>query len=305
MPVVVIPKPRLRLTALRPVGAGAVLDCAWLVAIHVGTAVAFVRGGTGRLVALAAALYAVRMVAVGAGYHRYFAHRAYRTSRGAQLVLAVLGTTALLKGPLWWASQHRRYHRAPDAVGQGPCRHSMAWLGRRHEGPHLELVPDLLGYPELRLVERWSALGALALAALLLAAGGLDALLWGYAVSTCFLLHATSTLGALTSVLGTRRYATRDASRNNVVVSLVTLGEGWDNNHHHTMNSARHGFFWWEIDLTHALLSLLAKVGVVWALREVPAHARGRNLVSAVSRPSAADVRAPSPSLVITSAPRL
>jgi stearoyl-CoA desaturase (delta-9 desaturase) len=284
-----LPSP-LRLTPPPRFSAGNLFNAAGIVAIHVATVVAFVRGGSAKLVVLAAALYFVRMFAITAGYHRYFAHRAYQTSRAMQLFLAVLGTTATQKGPLWWASTHRLHHRYSDTERDvhSPMRrgffwsHMGWWLSREHEATHLEIIPDFAGYPELRLVDRWSVLGPLGLIALLAALGGWDAFLWGYVVSTCFLLHGTFTINSLAHVFGTRRYATTDSSRNSLVLALVTMGEGWHNNHHHYMNSANQGFFWWEVDASYYVLKALEKLGLVWAVRGVPAHIKRKNLLAEV-----------------------
>jgi stearoyl-CoA desaturase (delta-9 desaturase) len=267
-----------------------VLRAAAIVVVHAGAAAAIVRGGSPRLLALAAALYLARMFVLSAGYHRYFAHRAYRTSRGVQLLIAILGTTAMQRGPLWWASMDRLHHRAADSerdvhspVCGGFFWAHLGWsLGRRHEAARLAVIRDFAGYPELRLVERWNVLGPLALSALLLVAGGVDALLWGYAVSTCLLIHASGSLASVAHRFGTRRYATADASRNSVLLALLTLGEGWHNNHHHYMNSACFGFRWWEVDVTFSLLRFLARLGVVWDLRALPAHTARRHLVAEV-----------------------
>ncbi len=284
------PPPRLRLTSKPRLRAGNVFNFLGITAIHVWTVVAFVRGGTVKLVALAVGLYFLRMFAITAGYHRYFAHRAYRTSRAFQLFLAVLGTTATQKGPLWWASTHRLHHRYSDTERDvhSPARrgflwsHAGWWMSREHEALRLDQIRDFAGYPELRLVERWSVLGPLGLIALLLAVGGFDAFLWGYVVSTCFLLHGTFTINSLSHVFGSRRYATTDTSRNNLLLALITMGEGWHNNHHHYMNSANQGFFWWEVDASFYVLKALEKLGLVWDLRPVPEHVKRRNLLADV-----------------------
>ena len=284
----------LRLATPPRLSAGNLFNAAGIVAIHVAAVVALVRGGSVKLVALAVGMYFLRMFAITGGYHRYFAHRAYRTSRAGQLFLAVLGTTATQKGPLWWASTHRLHHRYSDTERDvhSPMRrgffwsHMGWWLSREHEATHLEIIPDFAGYPELRLVERWNVLGPLGLIALLAALGGWDAFLWGYAVSTCFLLHGTFTINSLAHVFGTRRYATTDTSRNNFLLALVTLGEGWHNNHHHYMNSANQGFFWWEVDGSYYALKALEKLGLVWELRGVPDHVKRKNLLAEVGERS-------------------
>jgi stearoyl-CoA desaturase (delta-9 desaturase) len=287
----------LRVTApsrRSPISAGTVFNVAGIVAIHVWTVIAFARGGTVKLAALALALYLVRMFAITGAYHRYFAHRAFKTSRAVQLLLALLGTTATQKGPLWWAATHRIHHRYSDTERDvhSPARrglwwsHLGWWLGRDHETTRLDLIPDFAGYPELRWVDRFSVLGPLSLVGILAALGGYDAFLWGYVVSTCFLLHATFTINSLAHVFGSRRYATADTSRNNLFLALLTMGEGWHNNHHHYMNSANQGFFWWEVDVTFYILKALEKVGLVWDLRGVPAHVRRRNLLAEVGEQS-------------------
>jgi stearoyl-CoA desaturase (delta-9 desaturase) len=155
------------------------------------------------------------------------------------------------------------------------------WMGREHITTDRSQIPDFNGYPELRWVDEWHWIGvALAIAGT--AAFGWDAFLWGYVVSTCFLMHATFTINSLSHVFGSRRYATTDTSRNNPLLALLTLGEGWHNNHHHYQSSARQGFYWWEIDISFYVLKLLEKVGLIWDLRPVPEHVKRRNLVSEV-----------------------
>lgn len=271
-------------------GGGSYANFIGIVLIHVATVVAFARGATWRLVGLAVLLYYVRMFAITAVYHRYFAHRAYKTSRWFQLALAVLGTTATQKGPLWWASTHRVHHKHSDTERDvhSPARrgfwysHMGWWLGREHEEGHLALIPDFAGYPELRFLERWHVLGVVAMIASLVIFGGVDVALWGYAVSTCALMHGTFTINSLAHVFGSRRYATTDTSRNNLWLALITMGEGWHNNHHHYQSSARQGFFWWEIDASYYVLRALEKVGLVWDLRPVPEHMKRKNLLAEV-----------------------
>jgi len=257
-----------------------------VLAIHGATIYAFTRGVTWKLVALAVATYFIRMFAITAVYHRYFSHRAYKTSRVFQLFLAFLGTTATQKGPLWWASTHRVHHKHSDTERDvhSPLRrgfwysHMGWWLSPEHEKTDLSLIPDFAGYPELRWLDRYHQVGVFALMGGLWAAGGLDAFLWGYVVSTCVLMHATFTINSLAHVFGSRRFATTDTSRNNFWLALLTMGEGWHNNHHHYQSSANQGFYWWEVDFSYYILKGLEKVGLVWDLRKVPEHVLRRNL---------------------------
>jgi stearoyl-CoA desaturase (Delta-9 desaturase) len=239
-----------------------------LVLMHLAVLLVFVVPFSGKMIALCAGGYAIRMWAVTAGYHRYFAHRSYKTSRAFQLVLAVLGATAMQNGPLWWASVHRRHHKHSDGPGD-PHSPVLRGFWYAHLGWNFDLerppqdersnVTDLARYPELGFVDRHDWFFVLAYAFGCLAIGGLPGVVWGFVVSTVAVFHATL------------RYATDDQSRNNVLVALITFGEGWHNNHHHAMSSARQGFFWWEVDFSYYVLRALAVLGIVWDLREPPA----------------------------------
>jgi stearoyl-CoA desaturase (delta-9 desaturase) len=230
--------------------------------------------------ALAVALYYVRMFGVTAGYHRYFSHRAFRTSRWFQFVLAVLAQTSVQKGALWWASHHRVHHKLSDLPGDvhsvklnGFWQSHVGWiLSRKYEETEFDKVKDLAKYPELRWLNRFHVVPAIALAVGLFLIGSWWALLWGFFVSTVLLWHGTFTINSLSHVFGGRRYATTDESRNNALLALITMGEGWHNNHHYYQRSANQGFFWWEIDLTYYVLRALAVVGIVWDVHTPPAH---------------------------------
>lgn len=271
------------------------------VAAHaVALATPFLAPFAWRWAALAAAMYAVRMFAVTAGYHRLFSHRAYRTSRAFQLLLAVVGASAAQKGPLWWAAHHRDHHRYSDGpedihspIASGFWWSHVGWiLARRHEATKLERVRDLARYPELRFVERFHGVAPVALAGGLLLAGGFPALLWGFFVSTVALWHGTFVINSLAHVIGRRRYPTRDGSRNSLLLALVTFGEGWHNNHHFYASSANQGFFWWEIDVSYYVLRVLAALGVVRDLRTPPQSVRLAH-VGAAAGDGAADRGAP------------
>jgi stearoyl-CoA desaturase (delta-9 desaturase) len=240
------------------------------------------------LLALALGSYAVRMFGLTAGYHRYFSHRSYRTGRAFQLVLAILGATATQKGPLWWSAHHRDHHRfsdTPDDI-HSPVQSGFWWshvgwvLSRRWNATKLDRVKDFASYPELRWLDRWHGVAPAGYALLLLAAGGMPALLWGYFVSTVLLWHGTFLVNSLAHVVGRRRYGTTDDSRNSLAIALFTLGEGWHNNHHHFPSTANQGWFWWEIDVTWYVLRGLAAVGLVKDLRTPPERVRRDTLRS-------------------------
>jgi stearoyl-CoA desaturase (delta-9 desaturase) len=262
----------------KPLGFERWFNVLGLTALHGGAVVALVIGARPVDLLIAFALYWVRMFAIIAGYHRYFSHRAYKTSRAFQFVLALIGTTATQKGPLWWAAVHRRHHRESDrpADAHSPVQRGFWWahigwiLSKEHEEYDPREVKDLYKYPELRWLDRWHVVPVLALIGLTVLFGGLRGITWWYCVSTVFVLHFTFFINSLAHVWGTRRFATTDDSRNNLLLSLLTMGEGWHNNHHRYMQSANQGFYWWQIDAGYYVLKALSWVGIVWDLRKPP-----------------------------------
>jgi len=248
----------------------------WLV--HLACLGAFFTGVTWSAVAVCLALFWLRMFGVTAGYHRYFAHRSYKTSRAFQFVLALCGTLAVQKGVLWWAANHRVHHKNSDQEGDvhSPVQRGFWWahvgwiLAPDYEETDFERIPDMAKYAELRWLNQHYLVPPVALAALLFLVGGATWLVWGFFVSTTLLWHSTFTINSLAHVWGGRRYETTDASRNNVWLALLTMGEGWHNNHHRYMNSVRQGFFWWEVDASYYVLVALSWLGIVWDLHQPP-----------------------------------
>jgi stearoyl-CoA desaturase (delta-9 desaturase) len=251
------------------------------VAVHAAAVVGVVDvGWSWRGAALAAALYFVRMVLVTAAYHRYFSHRAFKTSRPFQFLLALGAQTSAQKGVLWWASHHRWHHKHSDQPGDvhsvkrdGFWHAHVGWiLGPYWDDTDFSLVGDLAKFPELRFLNHPAValLPSVALAVACLALGGWPALVWGYFVSTVLLWHGSFSINSLAHLVGKRRYATTDESRNSFALAILTTGEGWHNNHHHYQSSANQGFRWWEIDVTYYVLRGLAALGLVWDLRRPP-----------------------------------
>src|SRR5881394_184551 len=242
--------------------------------VHVAAIVAAVVWWSWGGVALALGSYLVRMIIVTAAYHRYFSHRAFRTSRVFQFVLAFLAQTAGQKGVIWWASHHRWHHKTSDtprdvhSVRQrGLWYAHVGWvLGGDWNGTERDLVKDLERFPELRFLNQ-SALEIVPmvlLGAAFLLLGGVHTFVWGFLVSSVLLWHGSFSVNSLAHLVGGRRYATNDDSRNSFLLALATTGEGWHNNHHHYPSAARQGFRWWEIDVTYYVLWLLERAGVVW-----------------------------------------
>jgi stearoyl-CoA desaturase (Delta-9 desaturase) len=261
-------------------------------AMHLAVLLVFWVPWTWPLLLLGVGSYTLRMWAITAGYHRYFSHRAFKTSRWFQFLLGLLGTMAMQNGPLWWASWHRTHHRYSDTpedahspVQRGFWHAHIGWfLDGSHDRPNLANVGDLARYPELRFLDRhkWMPLLAYASGTYLLA--GFPGLVWGFFVSTVACLQATMCINSLAHVWGSRRFETGDGSRNNALLALFTLGEGWHNNHHHDMSCARQGLRWWELDVSYLTLLGLEKLGVIWDLRR-PRGSRGRAPASAAAVP--------------------
>ncbi|MFO1468318.1 MAG: acyl-CoA desaturase [Steroidobacteraceae bacterium] len=240
-------------------------------------------------------LYAVRMFAITGFYHRYFSHRSFKTSRAGQFLFGLIGAMAVQRGPIWWAAHHRHHHAFSDKPSdvhsprqQGFWWAHMGWfLSGKHFAPDLNRVKDLLRFPELRFLDRFDVVVPVLLAVGVFAFGvaldyfapgletdGWQMLVWGFFISTVFTYHATYTINSLSHVFGRQRYRTNDDSRNNVWLALLTLGEGWHNNHHHYPASVRQGFYWWEVDITYYVLKLLSFTGLIWDLNPVPASIR-------------------------------
>jgi stearoyl-CoA desaturase (delta-9 desaturase) len=230
-------------------------------------------------VAWALGLYLVRMFGVTAGYHRYFSHRTYKTSRVFQFLLGLLAVTSMQKGVLWWAAHHRHHHKFSD---QENDVHSMklrgfwwshvGWvLSREHEDTDLRKVSDLAKFAELRWLERLHVVPGIVLAVALFFIDGTRGLFYGFFASTVLLWHGTFTINSLSHWLGRRRFATSDESRNSWLLAIITLGEGWHNNHHFYQRSTRQGFYWWEYDVTFYVLKVLSWFRIVWDLHAPPA----------------------------------
>lgn len=259
--------------------------------LHIGCLGVIWTGWSPVAVAVAAILYFVRMFAVTAFYHRYFCHRAFKTSRAMQFVFGVLGLLCVQRGPLWWASVHRHHHSHSDEEYDAHSPHwkgflwsHIGWLTSSRNFPtDYSRVKDLAKYPELVFLNRFDLLGPLALMALTFGLGwflnlvapglgtsGPQMLVWGFFISTVVLFHATCAVNSFAHTLGNKRFDTGDESRNSLLLALITLGEGWHNNHHHYQASARQGFYWYEIDISYYLIRAMAACRLVWDLKGVP-----------------------------------
>lgn len=222
-------------------------------------------------VGLAVASYYLRMFGITAGFHRYFSHKAFKTNRIFQFILGFIGTASIQRGPIWWAAIHRHHHRHSDTeldihspVTKGFYESHMGWVfNRSHKNVDLPTVDDLTKFPELRWLDKYYLVPPAIYGLALYAIWGWQGVLWGGLVSTVALWHGTFFVNSLTHVFGSRRFNTKDDSRNNWFVALLTLGEGWHNNHHFYPRSVRQGFTWWEIDISYYILMVFHKIGLI------------------------------------------
>ena len=246
--------------------------------VHLGCFAAIWTGVTWQALAICITLYWLRIFAIGAGYHRYFSHRSYSTSRAFQFVLAFMSQTTTQKSVIWWASKHRHHHLYSDTGHDvhSPRHHGfiyshLGWIfSRKHDEPDFAKVSDLTRYPELMWLHKFEVLPAVLLAGLCFLLAGWSGLVVGFLWSTVLVYHATFCINSLAHVSGRKRYVTGDDSRNNWLLAIFTMGEGWHNNHHAYQSSVRQGFKWWEFDPTYYLLRALSWTGLVWDLKTPP-----------------------------------
>ncbi|SFI02890.1 stearoyl-CoA desaturase (delta-9 desaturase) [Bosea sp. OK403] len=248
------------------------------VLVHLACLGAIWSGVTWTSVWLAIGLYWLRMFAVTGGYHRYFSHRTYKISRFGQFLLALLAQSTAQKSVLWWASKHRHHHRYADTEHDvhSPVLTSfvyshLGWIfARGHARFDPSTITDLTKFQELRLLHRFEIAPAVLLALICFAIDGWAGLFVGFFWSTVCVFHATFCINSLAHVHGDKDYVTGDESRNNWWLAVITMGEGWHNNHHAYQYSVRQGFRWWQWDPTYYIILGLSKLGLVWELREPP-----------------------------------
>ncbi|TQV73590.1 acyl-CoA desaturase [Aliikangiella marina] len=240
---------------------------------------------------VAVGLYVLRMFAITGFYHRYFSHKNFKTSRPLQFIFAFIGASSAQRGPLWWASHHRHHHARADQPDDphSPRQRGFLWshtlwfLSNKNFSTRSEKIKDFAQFKELVWLDRFDMLAPFILALFLFVLGAIleiyapslettggQLLVWGFFVSTVVLYHATYTINSLAHRFGSRRFETKDDSRNNPVLALITLGEGWHNNHHYYCGTVRQGFKWYEFDITFYILKVMSWFGLVWDLKPIP-----------------------------------
>jgi stearoyl-CoA desaturase (delta-9 desaturase) len=287
------------------------------VLVHVAALGTLIVGWSRIALVVAAVSYVTRGFGITAFYHRCLAHRAFRVPRLVQFAGAALGAAAAQRGPLWWVAHHRTHHRYTDRPGDphspamdGFLYSHVLWIfDPENAVTDLERVRDLAQYPELRFLDRYEHLVPAMTAGAMFALGGLLAtvaptlgtsafqmLEWGFVIPTLALYHSTFAVNSFAHRFGSRRFDTPDESRNNWLIALVVLGEGWHNNHHRFPASARQGLARLELDLTWWGIRALEVVGLASSVR-VPSTSRvhrgastGTAALDATLRPKTARV---------------
>ncbi len=257
------------------------------ICLHLACFFAFVTGVSWTAVIVCILSYFVRMFAITAFYHRYFSHKTFKTSRVMQAIFAFIGASSTQRGPLWWAAHHRHHHIHSDTQDDahsprnGFLQSHMTWfLNKKHFPTHYQRVKDLNRYPELRFIDRYDIVPPIFFAVLIfgigifleiqhpdLGATKWQILIWGFFISTILLSHVTFCINSLAHKIGTQPFETNDDSRNNFVLAILTLGEGWHNNHHKYPGSVKQGLNWWQLDISYYILKFFEKLGLVWELR--------------------------------------
>ena len=263
--------------------------------LHLGCLAVFLVGFSWTSAVTAILLYLLRMFAITGFYHRYFSHRSFKTSRVVQFFFALLGNSSMQRGPLWWAATHRHHHKHSDEKidAHSPVHHGFAWshigwlTSMKNFPTNYQVIPDLKKYPELVFLNRFDQIVPFIYGLIMISLGAIleifapslnvtmwQFFVWTFFISTTVLLHGTLFINSLAHVWGNRRYETKDDSRNSFLLSIITLGEGWHNNHHRYPHSARQGFRAAEIDFTYYGLKALSWLGLIWALKPVPSKVK-------------------------------
>lgn len=271
------------------------------IGLHIGLVFIFFVGYSHIALTIFIAMYVIRMFAITGFYHRYFSHKTFKTSRLVQFFFAVIGASAVQRGPIWWASHHRRHHVHSDTNydQHSPKTHNFFWshtgwfLTKSNFLTETKWVRELSNYPELRFIDRFDSIIPILTCILLYSLGeiisyyypltnitGWQLVVWGFVLSTVVLYHSTFLINSASHLWGKKRYKTNDGSKNNFILAILTFGEGWHNNHHHYPGSAKQGFYWWEIDITFYMLKIMSIFGIIWDLKTVSSNVRESNKIN-------------------------
>jgi stearoyl-CoA desaturase (delta-9 desaturase) len=251
-----------------------------LVLFHIG-AIAALFMFSWRNLLISMALYWITVGwGISLGYHRLHTHRSYKVPLWMEYFFAVCGALTLEGGPIFWVATHRIHHQKSDQPGDPHSPHDGAWWAHmgwilfgetNHNNTRMmsKYAPDLAKHKFYVWLNNWHWVPMVALGVILLTIGGWPLMFWGVFLRVVVGLHATWLVNSATHMWGTRRFATKDDSRNSWWVALMTFGEGWHNNHHAHPTSARHGLAWYEFDISWITLTMLKALGIAKQVRVV------------------------------------
>lgn len=246
----------------------------WMAVFHVMAVVALFYFSWTNLLVMLGMLFISGSLGIGVGYHRLLTHRGFVAPRWLERTLAFLGTLALQSGPITWVTTHRLHHaftetdKDPHSPAFGTMWAHIGWMLRgtaQNNPPEVvrKYSPDLVRDPFLVTLDRFHWVPTLVLGIALGFIGGFGMLLWGVFFRVVFGWHCTWLVNSATHLWGSRRFETRDTSRNNGLIAAITWGEGWHNNHHAFPRSARHGLAWYEFDINWIVIRVLETFGLI------------------------------------------
>lgn len=219
-------------------------------------------------------LYFFKFFGFSGIHHRYFSHKAFKTSRSFQFILSVWANCTFMRGPHRFASGHRHHHRYSDTTNDlhspknGLWRGWMGWfLDKSYHESNLGSVEDLNKFPELKMSNHLYAAPWIVSNIIIYWLGGLSAFFWIGMLTTLLVWHVCFFTGIAFHKFGYQIFATDDESRNNPLLSIITMGESWHNNHHEQMQAANVGRNWRELDLTYYLIVVFERLGLVWDVK--------------------------------------
>lgn len=256
-----------------------------LILLHIGAIAAFFYFSWQRFAVSVVLYYIATGLGISMGYHRLHTHRSYKVPLWMEYFFAVCGTLTLEGGPIFWVATHRIHHQNSDQPGDphsprdGAFWSHVGWIlfgETNHNNTRMmsKYAPDLAKHKFYVWLNNWHWTPILGLTVILWAIGGLPMVLWANCLRIVFGLHATWLVNSATHMWGGRRFATRDDSRNNWWVALISFGEGWHNNHHAHPTSARHGLTWYEFDPSWLLIKVLKAFGVAKSIKVASVDSR-------------------------------
>ncbi len=249
-----------------------------LAVLHIGAIAALFMFSWKALIVTVALYWITIGFGISLGYHRLHTHRSFQVPLGLEYLFALFGAMTLEGGPIFWVATHRIHHQKSDQAGDPHSPRDGAWWAHigwilfgetNHNNTKMmsKYAPDLAKHRFYIWLNNYHWVPTVVLAAVLFAIGGLPLMLWAVCVRIVVGLHATWLVNSATHLWGTRRFETKDDSRNSWWVALMTFGEGWHNNHHAHPTSARHGLAWYEFDISWISLKIMKVLGIAKNIR--------------------------------------